>query len=122
MKIVIAPDSYKESLSAMEVATEIARGFKEVQPDAEYIKLPVADGGEGCVGRSEYGERSFAFPGLSQFGCRNGCDQGLELPGVHSGIDDVFLSGVTAREYGGARNCGRGCQSEKSLAKHVFIS
>ncbi|WP_428636745.1 glycerate kinase [Shewanella sp.] len=49
MKIVIAPDSYKESLSAMEVATEIARGFKAVLPDAEYIKLPVADGGEGTV-------------------------------------------------------------------------
>ncbi|MCG9713687.1 glycerate kinase [Shewanella insulae] len=49
MKIVIAPDSYKESLSAMEVATEIARGFCEVLPDAEFIKLPVADGGEGTV-------------------------------------------------------------------------
>lgn len=49
MKIVIAPDSYKESLSAFEVASAIEAGFREIYPDAEYIKLPVADGGEGTV-------------------------------------------------------------------------
>ncbi|WP_413741526.1 glycerate kinase [Sodalis sp. RH15] len=49
MKIVIAPDSYKESLSALEVATQIEKGFREVFPDAHYVKLPVADGGEGTV-------------------------------------------------------------------------
>ncbi len=49
MKIVIAPDSYKESLSALEVATEIEAGFRDIFPDAQYVKLPVADGGEGTV-------------------------------------------------------------------------
>lgn len=49
MKVVIAPDSYKESLTAMEVATAIENGFKEIMPNAEYIKLPMADGGEGTV-------------------------------------------------------------------------
>ena len=49
MKIVIAPDSYKESLSALEVATAIERGFREIFPSADYVKLPVADGGEGTV-------------------------------------------------------------------------
>ncbi len=49
MKIVIAPDSYKESLSALEVATAIEMGFREIWPDADYVKLPVADGGEGTV-------------------------------------------------------------------------
>jgi len=49
MKIVIAPDSYKESLSALEVATAIENGFREIFPTAEYVKLPVADGGEGTV-------------------------------------------------------------------------
>lgn len=49
MKIVIAPDSYKESLSALDVACAIEDGFREVFPDAEYCKLPVADGGEGTV-------------------------------------------------------------------------
>ncbi len=46
MKIVIAPDSRKESLSALEVASAIEQGFREIYPDAEYVKLPVADGGK----------------------------------------------------------------------------
>lgn len=49
MKIIIAPDSYKESLSAMDVAIAIENGFKQVLPNAEYVKLPMADGGEGTV-------------------------------------------------------------------------
>ena len=49
MKIVLAPDSFKESLSALQVAESIERGFKQVFPDAEYIKVPMADGGEGTT-------------------------------------------------------------------------
>lgn len=49
MKIVIAPDSFKESLSAMEVSKAIERGFKTVFPNADYYKMPMADGGEGTV-------------------------------------------------------------------------
>jgi glycerate kinase len=49
MKIVIAPDSFKESLTALAVANEIEAGFREFFPDAQYVKLPVADGGEGTV-------------------------------------------------------------------------
>lgn len=49
MKIVIAPDSYKESLSALDVATQIARGFQAIFPHAHCVTLPMADGGEGTV-------------------------------------------------------------------------
>jgi len=49
MKIVIAPDSFKESLSALEAASAIEAGFREIFPDAAYVKVPVADGGEGTV-------------------------------------------------------------------------
>jgi glycerate kinase len=49
LKIVIAPDSFKESLSAPEVADEIEAGFREIFPDSEYLKFPMADGGEGTV-------------------------------------------------------------------------
>jgi len=49
MKIVIAPDSFKESLSALQVAAAIEAGMREVWPDAQYVKVPVADGGEGTV-------------------------------------------------------------------------
>ncbi len=49
MKIVIAPDSFKENLTSLEVATEIETGLRRVWPEAEYIKVPMADGGEGTV-------------------------------------------------------------------------
>jgi glycerate kinase len=49
MKIVIAPDSFKENLTSLEVASEIETGLKRVWPDAQYVKVPMADGGEGTV-------------------------------------------------------------------------
>ncbi len=49
MKIVIAPDSFKECLTALEVARAIEEGILSVMPDAECIKVPVADGGEGTA-------------------------------------------------------------------------
>ncbi|MFC3873921.1 glycerate kinase [Neisseria musculi] len=49
MKIVIAPDSFKESLSAAEAANALETGLKTVFPHAQYVKIPMADGGEGTV-------------------------------------------------------------------------
>lgn len=49
MKIVIAPDSFKESLTAPEVARALEKGLKRVLRDAEYVRVPMADGGEGTV-------------------------------------------------------------------------
>ena len=49
MKIVIAPDSFKESLSAGEVAEAIEEGVRRVFPQAEVEQVPLADGGEGTV-------------------------------------------------------------------------
>ncbi len=49
MKIVIAPDSFKESLSALEVAKALEAGFRKIFPAAEYDLVPMADGGEGTV-------------------------------------------------------------------------
>lgn len=49
LKIVIAPDSFKECLTAMQVADAISEGIKRVVPEAEIIIIPVADGGEGTV-------------------------------------------------------------------------
>lgn len=49
VKIVIAPDSFKESLSAHGVAQAIATGIKAVLPHAQTICVPMADGGEGTL-------------------------------------------------------------------------
>jgi len=79
-KIVIAPDSFKESLTALQAAESIEAGFKEIHPDWEYVKVPMADGGEGTVqsivdatgGKIKYltvtgplGEKVEGFYGLS---------------------------------------------------------
>ena len=49
MKILIAPDSFKGSATALEVGNALAIGFRRVFPQAEIIVLPMADGGEGTV-------------------------------------------------------------------------
>jgi glycerate kinase len=49
MKILIAPDKFKGSLSAFEVADNIEKGILKVFPKAIVVKVPMADGGEGTV-------------------------------------------------------------------------
>lgn len=49
MKIVIAPDSFKGSLTALEVSEALEQGVKRVYPEAKVEKVPMADGGEGTV-------------------------------------------------------------------------
>ncbi|MBZ7400798.1 glycerate 3-kinase [Klebsiella grimontii] len=49
MKIIIAPDSFKESVSASRCAQAIKAGFVSIFPQAECVCLPIADGGEGTV-------------------------------------------------------------------------
>lgn len=49
MKIVIAPDSFKENMTSLEVAAAIEKGIKQVIPDAICVIVPMADGGEGTV-------------------------------------------------------------------------
>ena len=49
MRIVIAPDSFKGSLSSLEVAQAMERGVKRVLPQSTTVLLPLSDGGEGLV-------------------------------------------------------------------------
>jgi len=49
MNILIAPDSFKDCLSAMEVASALQRGIQKIISDASISLLPMADGGEGTV-------------------------------------------------------------------------
>ena len=49
MKVVIAPDSFKGSLSAKEVADAIGWGLLKANPTLDIVKIPMADGGEGTV-------------------------------------------------------------------------
>lgn len=49
MKIIIAPDSFKGSLTAREAAEALAVGVRRIRPDTNIVLLPLADGGEGTL-------------------------------------------------------------------------
>lgn len=49
MRVVIAPDSFKGSLTSVEVATALAEGWRAARPDDEILLAPLADGGEGTL-------------------------------------------------------------------------
>ena len=49
MKIIVAPDKFKGSLSAVEVCNAIENGIKRFDQSIEVIKHPLADGGEGTL-------------------------------------------------------------------------
>jgi glycerate 2-kinase len=82
MKIIVAPNSFKGSLSATQAAKAIARGVREVFPDAEVVEIPIADGGDGTVealvsanqGRYEWVdvEGPLGDPVLASFGLIDG--------------------------------------------------
>jgi glycerate kinase len=49
MNIIVAPDSFKGSLTAMEAADAMTQGIREALPEAEIVAFPLADGGEGTA-------------------------------------------------------------------------
>ena len=49
MNILIAPDSFKDCMSAREVASALGRGIQKILPEADLQLVPMADGGEGTV-------------------------------------------------------------------------
>lgn len=49
MKVVVAPNAFKGSLSASQAAAAIARGVRQVFPEADIVEVPVADGGDGTA-------------------------------------------------------------------------
>ena len=95
MKVVIAPDSYKESMSAMEAATCICEGLKKVFPDAECALVPMADGGEGTA-------RCLM---LSQQGSKISCTVSGPL-GKKTGTDFVWIEKNQTAVIEVARACG----------------
>ena len=69
MKIVIAPDSFKDNMSSIEVCNIIEAGIRNIISDAQIIKIPIADGGEGtceaffaCCPNSVWVEKSVCGP------------------------------------------------------------
>ncbi|MHB1211336.1 MAG: glycerate kinase, partial [Candidatus Nanopelagicales bacterium] len=49
VRVVVAPDKFKGSLTAAAVAEAVTRGIHAVAPSAEVVAFPIADGGDGTV-------------------------------------------------------------------------
>ncbi len=49
MKIILAPDKFKNSLTGIEFCEIVEMGIKQIKADAEIVKLPLADGGDGTI-------------------------------------------------------------------------
>ncbi|MBU2950719.1 glycerate kinase [Tamlana agarivorans] len=49
MKLVLAPDKFKNSLTALQFCDAVEAGIKEIHPGADIVKLPLADGGDGTI-------------------------------------------------------------------------
>ncbi|WP_440481406.1 glycerate kinase [Serratia marcescens] len=96
MKIVIAPDSFKESVSAERAARAIARGFHEVYPDAECVCLPIADGGEGTVDAlvAATGGRKVSVAATGPLGERVAAFYGVSGDGKTAVIEMAAASGL----------------------------
>ena len=62
MKVIVAPDSFKGSLTAVEAAQAMAAGISDADPSIETVMLPAADGGEGTMSslvRRDWWEKSY---------------------------------------------------------------
>ncbi|MBI4188829.1 MAG: glycerate kinase [Chloroflexi bacterium] len=97
MKIIIAPQSFKGSLSAREVARAIATGIKRVLVDAETIMVPLADGGEGTVEAITYATRGQIMSAevTGPFGDRVTAEWGILSDGVSGVVEMATASGIT---------------------------
>jgi glycerate kinase len=97
MKILIAPDKFKGTLNAREVAQNIAEGLLDVMPDAEIEAVPMADGGEGtaeavCDARS-----------CSWLECKAHDPLGREIDARYGWLDQEKLAVMEMSEAAGMR-------------------
>jgi len=97
VRILIAPDKFKGTLSADEVAENIAAGLREVLPEAEIDIVPMADGGEGTAGVI-----SNALGGL-WLKCKAHDPLGREIEAQYGWIENRKLAVMEMSEAAGMR-------------------
>ncbi|GAB3581481.1 glycerate kinase [Calidifontibacter terrae] len=70
-RIVIAPDKFKGTLTAAQVAQAVARGIRRMVPEADCVSVPVADGGDGTLAAAEHaGFKSVRLQAADPLGVR----------------------------------------------------
>ncbi len=102
MRVLIAPDKFKGSLSAREVAENIAAGVREVLPNAKIYIVPVADGGEGTA-EVICGELNGSW-----VNCKAHDPLGREIDARYAYIDNRKLAVIEMSEAAGMRRLRHG--------------
>ena len=97
MRILIAPDKFKGTLNAREVAQNIAKGLLDVLPDADIEAVPMADGGEGTA------EAICDARGCSWFECKAHDPLGGEIDARYGWFDQEKLAVMEMSEAAGMR-------------------
>src|SRR5437879_9467253 len=97
MKILIAPDKFKGTLSAREVGENIAAGLRDVLPDAKIDIVPMADGGEGTA------EVISQALGASWMKCQAHDPLGRQIEARYGGIEERKLAVMEMSEAAGMR-------------------
>ncbi|HEU4771522.1 MAG TPA: glycerate kinase, partial [Candidatus Udaeobacter sp.] len=101
MRILIAPDKFKGTMNAREVAQNIAKGLLDVLPDAEIEIVPMADGGEGTA------EAICEARGCSWLECKAHDPLGREIDARYGWIDKQKLAVMEMSEAAGMRRLSR---------------
>jgi glycerate kinase len=97
MRILIAPDKFKGSLNAREVAENIAKGLRDALPDARIDVVPMADGGEGTA------ETICEARGGSWVKCKAHDPLGREIDARYAWVEDRKLAVMEMSEAAGMR-------------------
>src|SRR3954469_12662270 len=97
MRILIAPDKFKGTLNARQVAENIAKGLLDVMPDAQIEIVPMADGGEGTA------EAICAAHGCSWVECKAHDPLGREIAAHYGWIEQEKLAVMEMSEAAGMR-------------------
>jgi len=97
MKILVAPDKFKGTLTAREVAQNIAKGLLDILPDAQIELVPMADGGEGTA------EAVCDARGCSWLECKAHDPLGREIDARYGWIDQEKLAVMEMSEGAGMR-------------------
>jgi glycerate 2-kinase len=97
VRVLIAPDKFKGTLNARDVAQNIAKGLLEVLPNAQIEMVPMADGGEGTA------EAICDARGCSWFECRAHDPLGREIDARYGWIDQEKLAVMEMSEAAGMR-------------------
>jgi len=96
LKILVAPNAFKESLSAMEAAEVITEGILKVMPGAQITKIPIADGGDGTLEAVVAGTRGKIYKArvLNPLGKRITAEYGITGDGTTAIIEMSRASGL----------------------------